>query len=500
MEGLRDLARRWALADATVAMHASELRSGRFQFLNEAADFSPSIDWASTSRPRLWRYQLHYFEYARTIALAAEHGDAERVRVWMHDWIAKNPPGTDVAWDAFTISARLLNWGLAIAALGLENDDTLRASYLWQARFLATHLERDVGANHLLKNACALCVAGALADTALLDKGMRMLRAQLDEQVLPDGGHYEHAPMYHALVLEDLLLVRAALGTRGAWLSSRVERMAAFLARILHPDGRLPFFSDTVHGEGTAPLALLALAEQSPSGDRHVWLPESGFCALRDDATDSQLVVKLGPPGPAHQLGHAHADWFSYELSVEGERVVVNAGVHGYADSPQRAWCRSEAAHNTVEIVGAPQLEAWGAFRVGRRYECLDRAVKVGSTESASLAETIVVGRAQLRRSLQHTDAGFSVQNEWIGGQAEEIRDRIRLAPGYTWQEDAKGWLAVRAGHCTLRVVTKSPVSIEETRYFPEFGKTETCFCLVLRGSPAAPPAYAVEITRDPQY
>jgi len=31
------------------------------------------------------------------------------------------------------------------------------------------------------------------------------VRRELEEQILPDGGHFERSPMYHAMVLEDLL-------------------------------------------------------------------------------------------------------------------------------------------------------------------------------------------------------------------------------------------------------------------------------------------------------
>jgi hypothetical protein len=45
----------------------------------------------------------------------------------------------------------------------------------------------------------------------------------------------------------------------------------------------------------------------------------------------------------------------------------VDAGVHDYEASEMRRYCRSTAAHNTVEIEGEDQCEFWGAFRVARR-------------------------------------------------------------------------------------------------------------------------------------
>jgi hypothetical protein len=38
-----------------------------------------------------------------------------------------------------------------------------------------------------------------------LSSGLRILASQLPEQMLDDGGHFERSPMYHSLILEDVL-------------------------------------------------------------------------------------------------------------------------------------------------------------------------------------------------------------------------------------------------------------------------------------------------------
>ena len=52
-------------------------------------------------------------------------------------------------------------------------------------------------------------MAGAYFDGPAADfwlrRGLFILRRELAEQVLEDGGHFELSPMYHALILEDLL-------------------------------------------------------------------------------------------------------------------------------------------------------------------------------------------------------------------------------------------------------------------------------------------------------
>lgn len=71
--------------------------------------------------------------------------------------------------------------------------------------------------------------------------------------------------------------------------------------------------------------------------------------------------------GPDYLPGHAHGDTFSFELSLRGQRILVDSGVCDYLDSPMRRYVRSTRAHNTVEIEGVDQSVFWGAFRVAER-------------------------------------------------------------------------------------------------------------------------------------
>ncbi len=87
--------------------------------------------------------------------------------------------------------------------------------------------------------------------------------------------------------------------------------------------------------------------------------------------------MDAGPIGPDYLPGHGHGDMFSYELSLDGRRVVVDGGTSTYEAGPERDWVRSTRAHNTVEIAGEDQCEFFGAFRVGRRGRPRDVAAEV---------------------------------------------------------------------------------------------------------------------------
>ena len=54
-----------------------------------------------------------------------------------------------------------------------------------------------------------MCFASALFEgneaTKWRKKGVEIIKSQLDEQCLKDGGHFERTPMYHSIFLEDIL-------------------------------------------------------------------------------------------------------------------------------------------------------------------------------------------------------------------------------------------------------------------------------------------------------
>lgn len=367
---------RFALHEKT---DISALRDQSFSFLNTPAAKTGNIPWRDKRYPKLWLYQLNSFSFARDFAVNAVNddylGDRDRALGWITDWIDKNPPGSDPSWDAGPLSDRLLNWALLSAVFKL-NDTEVRVSYYRQAKWLTSRLEYDLRANHLLKNACALTVAGTfMEDVHLFDRGLNLLREQLQEQILPDGGHYERSPMYHILALWDCLLVYVLLEEKPDFLKHALVNMISFLESILHPDGDIPLFGDAALHQGPPMEALLSLAHHlfpdahrvNHTGKSGYALKDSGFFVLGDPDKKHYMIVKTAPPSPAYQPGHSHGDIFSYELSLAGVRFIVDTGLHGYAESPLRAYCRSTYAHNTSQLDDLEQCEIWHTFRIARR-------------------------------------------------------------------------------------------------------------------------------------
>ncbi len=429
------------------------LREGRFTFLHRTESCGKKFPWHRPDLPRLWRYHLHYFDYAKDLALATllrkKAGDRGWLLSIIQDWITNNPPGTSIAWDAYPIASRIINWAIAESAFHF-NDPLMKKSFRQQALYLARSLEYDVRANHLLREAAALVLAGSLIGGKHRAAHLRLLEAQVNEQILSDGGHYERSLLYHCQAMQDLFIVHAALPNKPAWLRDALARMADFLQTMLHPDGDIPLFGDAALGQ-YSPRALLRLVRSI------IKVPgnsiEQGCCALlpsgyyifADERTASRMTIKAGVPGPPYQLGHAHNDTGSFEFCIGRERVIVDSGVHGYAESPLRPYCRSGSAHNIASVNGAEQLECWAAFRTGRRMP----PPQVTWREHDTMNELVI--RYNNPRSVQHerriiqaVEGFWIVSDTAVGANPLEMKSFLHIHPDFSLQETPEGWLLTK--------------------------------------------------------
>ena len=349
----------------------------RVRFLNRERDLTFPSDWQSNGE-RLWLYNLHYFD---DLTAAGESDRTSWHKALIAMWIRDNPPMRGVGWEPYPISRRTVNW-IKWSLAGHKLDRAPLASLAMQLRFLRKRIEWHLLGNHVLVNAKAMIFGGLFftgeeADE-WLDFGGQLLHEQLSEQVLPDGGHFERSPMYHALALEDVLdlmnLMQAypsrEFGQRRNFSRSLPEiaaKMLAWLRAMTHPDGEIAFFNDAATGIALVPAALLAYASKlgvRPAAEL-IDMPSSGYVRLTQGAWSTYFDAAV--IGPDYQPGHAHADTLSFELSVDGERLISNSGTSTYERGAQRTYERSTRAHNTVEVDGENSSEVWAAFRVARR-------------------------------------------------------------------------------------------------------------------------------------
>jgi uncharacterized heparinase superfamily protein len=250
----------------------------------------------------------------------------------------------------------------------------------------------------LFANAKALVFAGVFFEGPEADsfrrKGIDIISGELDEQFLADGGHFELSPMYHGLGLEDLLdlinLCRLHPGLIPKELEARIRQKAIraidWLRAMIHPDGEVAHFNDSVRGVAPTPFELFryasdlgVMANRTP-GPVHLWA--SGYVRL--EVPNATAILDVAAIGPDYLPGHAHADSLSFELSVFGKRAVVNTGISTYGTSEERQRQRGTRAHSTVVVDELDSSEVWSGFRVARRARPFIESVDLGTRSRVS--------------------------------------------------------------------------------------------------------------------
>jgi uncharacterized heparinase superfamily protein len=446
----------------------SELRSGRIRLLGMTRDLGDPASWEHADAPQLWRFHLHYWDWAWGLAAGADPGAARAVfaRLW-RSWQAGCGFGRGDAWLPYPAALRAWSWcGLhrdLVAGSDLEHDFLHQIAF--HAGFLRRHLESDVGGNHLIKGLKALAGLGIfLGDERLLARALHLLTEQLDIQVLPDGGHYERAPAYHCQVLGDLIdvtdLISATGRTPAPQLLLAIARMRRWLGAVLTPDGAVPLLNDGY----PVPRALVAALRPDPApGEPLRTLPDTGLVLA--NAGGWHLIADVGPPCPDELPAHAHADTLGCLLHVDGTPLLVDTGTSTYTAGPVRDYERSTAAHNTAELDGTDSTEVWGAFRAGRRARVRSAVTSRDSgrvtAEAAHDGYRRLPGRPVHRRRWCLTGAGLQVDDEVTGGQRHAVAVRWHLAPGSAVQLRANGAVvSTAAGDFPVRISASRPLRL----------------------------------------
>ncbi|NPA08711.1 MAG: heparinase [Chlorobi bacterium] len=465
--------------------------------MNQKADFGPDIDWKCEDKGRLWRYNLHYFQYLHHSGLMESSLAGKLIK----HWISHNPPGTPDAWDPFPVSLRLVNW---IKYLSQAHIDTrtfipcIRSAYS-QALWLEHSIEWHLLANHLFKNIKALIFAGLFFKghdaKRWLRKGLSLLEKELYEQILPDGGHFERSPMYHSMILEDCLDLlnifycseEPAVRPFVEKLENVSKKMIEFLVYMIHPDGQIALFNDAAFGIEPLPADLfnyykIVTGEEKcfPNGYFRTF-PQSGYYVM-SPASGDKMIIDCGPIGPDYQPGHAHCDLLSFELSIDHKRIIVDSGCYGYEESPIRHYNRGNVGHNTLTIDNRNQSEVWGAHRCARRAYPLFADIKKEDGnrivfEGAHDGYKRLPGHPIHYRKVHWDENMITIEDNIKGEGCHLIESLLHIHPDFSVKlEQNKVFLQGECGN----VLSISPLKfgnleITEGWYCPEFGLKLVC-------------------------
>lgn len=341
-----------------------------FTFLNLSKNFD---NWNDISNGPLWAYNLNYMDWLLQESMTYETG-AKWIDKFIND-IPKNKLGL----DPYPMALRGINWIKFISIhRELISKDRLHRwndSLYSQYQLLLKKLEYHLLGNHLLEDAYSLFIASVyFCDKIMYVKASKLLRQQLDEQILPDGAHYEQSPMYHCILLDRLLdcynvsknnAVFENQSELTMFLNTKASLMLGHLASIVWADGGIPLLNDSAEGIAPSPSDIFSYADRLNISWQKISLKECGYRKFRNDVFEA--IVDVGNMTARYQPGHSHADTFNYELRIDGRPFIVDTGISTYNKTTRRQLERGTCAHNTVTVNDCNSSEVWGGFRVGQR-------------------------------------------------------------------------------------------------------------------------------------
>ena len=362
-----------------------------------------------------------------------------------------------------------------------NTDQKILQSLYSQCYQLDKNIERHILANHLFANIKAMIIAGLFFDSTKsshwFEKYTSMLFREIKVQILENGGHYELSPMYHNIILEDILEIIAFYKVYSQSLPKiliqTAGKMLAWSDGMTHPDGEVSFFNDSVFGIAATLTELKNFARTlgiDTQNQPEIISDCDGYYVVKKDLWD--LKFDAADVKANHQPGHTHADALSFELSVGTQRFFVNSGISTYHDLQTRKEQRSTSAHNTLVIDGKDSSDVWSKFRLAKRAKILNRSVI--NDEKVIVLSASHDGYKSLKSSLIRTrrisvfENSIKIYDTVEGGNQHNVGLFFYVHPDIEVVQKGKD-LFLNSADQKLKLTLSSDFEIKDSLYFPSF-------------------------------
>ena len=458
---------------------------GRVMLLNQMVNLNYRLDYTKKLKPLIYN-NVYYFEYG--IALASAYNRTGDKKWWelfkkcYEDYLAAK---ADLK-SAYSMALHIPNVMIALELFGNVVDEAFREKVYCelysQYVYLQAHQEKHLLANHYFEDLKALIIASYLfGEDEKLAGYLKDFKKQCEEQILEDGMHYELSPMYHKLILEDVMRIGMLAEMPGfpecGWIVSLIQKMTDACYSLEMGMGRTPLFNDA--GDNVAKTCKqLCLAASHQFGVTAVAineLPASGYYKLYDG--NRALLMDAGKIGVNYQPAHGHCDCLSFELAVDGNPLFINSGTYEYQGDLRKIF-RKTCAHNTVEIGGREQSQCWGGFRVAKRISYVLGELKGNSIEGSYMSYS----GDMHRRVVSLADGVLTVKDRVKTAAGTEIKSYLHIAPDYNYYNGIITNKTTGEAICNvvpLYSTVASATAYELKYYAPEFGDLKIGSCLV---------------------
>ena len=349
--------------------HSFDKESNEFSFLNKKVCFSDKIDWNFSENGKLWTYNLCYLDFINQKNL-----ETTKVTEILNDfYIGYNTIISGK--DPYPTSLRIMNLIKILSNGKCYHDNNLNNILFSDLNRLLKSVEYHLLGNHVLENGFALYFAAHAYPTnhKLRNKALKILRKELEEQILSDGAHYERSLMYHQIILTRLLeCIALSKSNVHEWNSTfidflivKAEKMLGWLISITENGRVFVRFNDSIEDISPNSFEIMKFSKSLGINSMATTLTDSGFRKFK--LNDLLLITNTGGIISDYQPGHSHANTFSFLLFDKAKPIIVDPGISTYENNKLRLQQRSTTNHNTININGINNNEVWSSFRVGRR-------------------------------------------------------------------------------------------------------------------------------------
>ncbi|WP_431812888.1 heparinase II/III domain-containing protein [Kocuria sp. cx-455] len=367
----------------------------------DPVSFPDNLDWhAFDQEDRTWQMHLHGWEFMTPILEAwADTGEERFVKWAVHralTWFEAFPTinFTSMAWYDMALSYRSVALQALVrssAACSSVTDQQFEQLVRLAMLHRDAHWQEEsfnARNNHGYYSAVSQVV---LANSLVVLPGMRALHAQgnerlrlmTDSQFLSDGGHAEHSPDYHRLLLLSFEGAIKAEAIDDPEVLTRIRRAADVLGWMILPTNKILQMGDSPEVFMCGDLSTISrttewVLSKGKSGQRpendSLLLPESGYAFVRKLATGENSESRssyLAMTAGFHSRAHKHCDDQSLVWFEKGQEILVDGGRYRYGDllprdselrslgfyyaDPMRQYMESSAAHSTLSVDGTMQ-------------------------------------------------------------------------------------------------------------------------------------------------
>lgn len=492
-------------AEATIAKKADPVRTAEMRLQNGFNTGGKNVDmkkppiWADLhNSTRNFRYKMHSWVMLDTLLSADEKSNDDKYLNYAiniaYDWIKNfilQEKNDEFAWYDMAVGQRATKLPYMLFRLIQNNaQKELIFHFILACEIHIVELsQRDriaVHSNHGLFQIAGLIALVRSLPWLKISKdsysiAIEVMREMLNDHFADDGLHKEHSPEYHLFMVNHL-----SSFLQSGWLRD-IPELVELVSKV----------EEAAHWMQNPKMEVIPLGDSKnslPSLDRWHAMSEKlkiglkvfhhGGLAIHNTSSDkgkSQLVFSA----QFHSRQHKHADHLTILYHLNGHPLLVDAGTYTYQyDLPQRIYCESTRAHNTVEIDGLN----YSRFRQDSFGSCLEFAEEIGEC-------TIFSGRLHHKHLISSFIPNNKIQNsDKIKCDINHTRSIIHYPGRFlavidqidsNESHDYIQWNHL-APHLSIRKYTNSKIGIHNSK--------EETVCIVLTSDSEANPLDTIEI------